>query len=96
MILNGATIFGAMGGNLLGGGESGSEIVAGKDTLIDMIQEASGANDIKNALKQLADSERSPVQIIINGADYESKRALAETIEEIITRDTQRRGMALA
>ena len=96
MILNGATIFGAMGGNLLGGGESGSEIVAGKDTLMDMIQEASGANDIKNALKQLVDSERSPVQIIINGADYESKRDLAETIGEIITRDMQRRGMALA
>ena len=45
MILNGASIFGAMNGNLLGGGESGSEIVAGKDTLMGMIRDAAGTGN---------------------------------------------------
>lgn len=40
MILNGATIFGAQGGKLLGGGEAGSEVVSGADTLMNMIQSA--------------------------------------------------------
>ena len=40
MLLNGATIFGAMGGKLLGGGEKGQEVVAGASKLMDMIQSA--------------------------------------------------------
>ena len=40
MILNDATIFGAKGGKLLGGGEAGSEVVSGTDTLMKMIREA--------------------------------------------------------
>lgn len=40
MILNGATIFGAQGGKLLGGGEAGSEVVSGTNTLMKMIREA--------------------------------------------------------
>ena len=40
MILNDATIFGAKGGKLLGGGEAGSEVVSGVDTLMKMIREA--------------------------------------------------------
>lgn len=40
MILNDATIFGAKGGKLLGGGEAGSEVVSGADTLMKMIKEA--------------------------------------------------------
>lgn len=40
MLLNGATIFGAMGGNLLGGGEAGAEVVSGADTLMNMIRNA--------------------------------------------------------
>lgn len=43
MLLNGATIFGAKGGNLLGGGEAGPEVVSGADTLMAMIQGAVGA-----------------------------------------------------
>jgi len=43
-IMNGATIFGAANGSLLGGGESGSEIVVGTDKLMKMISKASGAN----------------------------------------------------
>lgn len=37
MLLNDATIFGASGGKLLGGGESGAEVVSGADTLMNMI-----------------------------------------------------------
>lgn len=41
-LLNGATIFGAMNGRLLGGGEGhGSEMVVGTDKLMSMIKEAS-------------------------------------------------------
>ena len=43
MILNGATIFGAMNGKLLGGGETGSEVVVGTNALRNMI--AKGYND---------------------------------------------------
>lgn len=44
-LLNGASIFGSMNGNLLGGGESGSEMILGQQYLIDMIQEASARNN---------------------------------------------------
>lgn len=37
MILDGATIFGASGGNFLGGGEAGREVVVGEAHLIDLI-----------------------------------------------------------
>jgi hypothetical protein len=40
MILNGATIFGAMGNKLLGGGERGTEVVVGARSLVQMIQKA--------------------------------------------------------
>lgn len=43
-IMNGATIFGAANGRLLGGGESGSEVVVGTDKLMRMINKASGSN----------------------------------------------------
>ena len=43
MILNSPTIFGAAGGNLLGGGEAGPEAVVGVDSLRSMIGEAVAA-----------------------------------------------------
>ena len=42
MILNSPTIFGAMGGQLLGGGEAGSETIVGTNSLMGMIQSAVG------------------------------------------------------
>lgn len=44
-LLNGASIFGSMNGNLLGGGEDGSEMIMGKQYMIDMIQQASAKNN---------------------------------------------------
>lgn len=43
-LLDGATIFGAMGGTLLGGGEAGREIIYGHDNLMKDIRNASGAD----------------------------------------------------
>ena len=45
-ILNNPTIFGAMNGNLLGGGERGSELVVGVDKLMQMIADAKGSQSI--------------------------------------------------
>ena len=50
-ILNGATIFGQQGGNLLGGGEAGSEAVVGTDKLIDMMSEAVGSQNVTVVLQ---------------------------------------------
>lgn len=45
-VLNNPTIFGAMNGNLLGGGERGSELVVGVDKLMQMIADAKGSQNI--------------------------------------------------
>ena len=42
MILDQPTIFGAANGKLLGGGEAGSELIIGTNSLMDMISKASG------------------------------------------------------
>lgn len=42
MVLNGATIFGAANGQLLGGGEVGAEVISGEDHLIGLINESVG------------------------------------------------------
>lgn len=57
MVLDKPTIFGAAGGKLLAGGESGPEIVAGRDTLMNMIREAAGAgnNALLDVLRQIRD-----------------------------------------
>lgn len=58
MILNGATIFGVSGNKLLGGGEAGSEIVAGTNTLMNMIRRASASEadkEINEKLETLID-----------------------------------------
>ena len=44
MILNSPTIFGMQNGRLLGGGEAGSEVVVGTNSLMSMIRQASGEN----------------------------------------------------
>ena len=50
-ILNGATIFGQQGGQLLGGGEAGSETVVGTEKLIDMMSEAVGNQNVTVVLQ---------------------------------------------
>lgn len=56
MLLNSPTIFGMSGGNLLGAGEAGQEVVAGSDTLMGMIKNAvkteNGGGNIINIYPQ--------------------------------------------
>lgn len=56
MLLNSPTIFGMSGGNLLGAGEAGQEVVAGSDTLMGMIRNAvkteNGGGNIINIYPQ--------------------------------------------
>ena len=55
MILDAPTIFGMSNGQMLGAGEAGAEVVAGRDTLMRMISNASnnGSDDIVNALNRI-------------------------------------------
>lgn len=50
-LLNGATIFGQMGNQLLGGGESGSEMVVGTETLMNAISDAMGSQNVTVVLQ---------------------------------------------
>lgn len=45
-ILNGASIFGSMNGKLLGGGESGSEMVVGTQHMMNMIRQATSQSNL--------------------------------------------------
>ena len=51
--LDKATIFGAMGGNLLGGGEAGREIVVGEQKALDLISKASGNQELLTRVNYL-------------------------------------------
>ena len=66
-MLNGATIFGAQGGKLLGGGEAGSEMVIGTNTLMSMMREAVGAGS-------------APITINVYGAEGQDVRLLAKEV----------------
>ena len=50
-ILNGATIFGQQNGQLLGGGESGSETVVGTEKLMDMMAQVVGNQNVTVVLQ---------------------------------------------
>ena len=50
-ILNGATIFGQQNGQLLGGGESGSETIVGTDKLMQMMSEVAGSQNVTVVLQ---------------------------------------------
>lgn len=53
MLLDKPTIFGMQNGKLLGGGEAGEEVVSGKQTLMNMIREAVGINDMSEVVSLL-------------------------------------------
>ena len=52
-VLDGATVFGAMNGKLLGGGEAGREIIIGEQKALDMISKASGNQELIALIKYL-------------------------------------------
>ena len=78
IMLDGATIFGAMNDRLLGGGETGSEIVIGTDKLLGMMKDAVGG-------------EQRPIVINVYGAEGQSVDALAEKISYKLEEMTRRR-----
>lgn len=80
MRLDGATIFGAAGGKLLGGGEAGKEWIVGENSLMGMIRSAvrsayiPGGNEVN-----IGDTN-----IIINAAEGQDVQELAERVGDII------------
>jgi len=77
VMLNGATIFGAKDGKLLGGGEVGSELIIGTDKLLNMMRDAVGG-------------DKRDITINVYGAEGQDVNDLANRIayklEEMTTR----------
>lgn len=82
MILDNPTIFGAMNGRLLGGGEAGAEVVAGLDSLMGMIQSA-----VNNA----STTNYGGVTIVVNAAKGQSVTEIAEAVEQRLNSNYMRR-----
>lgn len=75
MILNGATIFGSAGNHLLGGGEVGSEMIGGTNTIMRMIQSAvdravSGSTNQMALWDAIEDLANRPIELNINGRQF--------------------------
>lgn len=72
MVLDGASIFGAADGNLLGGGEAGREVVSGEAHLIDLIGRAVAQNNaamldvLRRILSAILDMDESMYNTIVD------------------------------
>lgn len=86
VILNGATIFGAANGRLLGGGEAGPEVVVGASSLYDMIRSAVGSTT----------NNYGGNNVYVYGAPGQDVHELANEIADIIHADVQRTGAVWA
>lgn len=62
-MLNGATIFGAKGNTLLGGGEAGSEMIIGTNKLMDMIAQAKGNETVITNTFNISAADKNPQEI---------------------------------
>lgn len=78
-MLNGASIFGTMGGKLLGGGEAGSEMIIGKETLLSMISEAVGR------------AGNTDINVVVNPSPGMDERQLADMVAARIAAQVSRR-----
>lgn len=90
MILDNPTIFGMMNGQLLGGGEAGSEAVVGTQSLMQMIQKA------VSAVNTAANINYGGVTVNVYGAEGQSISELADEIEERINFGVARKTAAWA
>lgn len=86
MILRSPTIFGAAGGNLLGGGEAGPEVVVGASSLYDMIRAAVGSTT----------NNYGGNNVYVYGAPGQDVHELAMEIADIIHADVQTKGAVWA
>ncbi|MBQ9685949.1 MAG: phage tail tape measure protein [Oscillospiraceae bacterium] len=91
LLLNGATIFGAMNGQFLGGGEAGSEMVIGTKTLM---------NTIRQAVAGLVSGEMNVnyggVTVNVYSQPGQDISSLADEIEERINMNVARRAAAFS
>jgi len=78
IMLNGATIFGQKNGQLLGGGEVGSELIIGTDKLLNMMKDAVGG-------------EQRPITINVYAAEGQNVNELADAIAYKLEEMTARR-----
>lgn len=79
IMLNGATIFGMQNGRLLGGGERGSEMIVGRDSMIKMIRAATTPGNVN-------------VSVVVNGNvdDYDAlANTIADKINDRVLRDNE-------
>jgi hypothetical protein len=61
--LNDATIFGARGNTLLGGGEAGSEMIIGANKLMNMIAQAKGGETVITNTFNINGTDRDPSEL---------------------------------
>ncbi|MCC8064448.1 MAG: hypothetical protein LIO78_08275 [Clostridiales bacterium] len=84
MLLNGATIFGAAGGNLLGGGEAGQEVVSGASTLMSMIQAAvqGGLSGAATDLSGLVERSTPRLAAVTSDAQAREEQRQADSLAQ--------------
>lgn len=87
MILNGPTIFGMQNGRLLGGGEAGSEVVAGASNLMSMIR-----SSVRAELADDGGSGSDSVVFNIYGAPGQSVDAIADAVAQKLYHKVRRKG----
>ena len=78
LLLNGATIFGAKGNTLFGGGEAGQEMVVGTNLLKNMMADAVRDNSAVSRVQTI-----DTVNIVINGGKDDAK-TIAKEVNDII------------
>lgn len=95
-LLNGATIFGAMNGRYLGGGEAGSEMVVGTEKLMGMITDAirdAGGRNGEGSLPGRTTNNLGGITINVYGAPGQDVHELADIVmDEIQTGVMQKEG----
>ena len=91
MILNNPTIFGAMGGKLLGAGEAGSEMIVGTNTLMETIRQA-----VSGLLNGDTNINYGGVTVNVYSQPGQDISALADEIEERINENAFRRRAGFA
>lgn len=82
-ILDGAQIFGAMEGRLLGGGEAGQEVLYGRSQLM---------RDISTAVQEAKSEYKDDRPIVINiYAKDQDEKKIAEEVSKILNKEIKRR-----
>ena len=88
MLLDRATIFGASGGQLLGGGESGPEVVSGLGSLLGMIQQA--VRSVQQATNITHTVTYGDINVSVQGAEGQDVNELADRVADKIKEQMRR------